>query len=162
MGFSWDRADERMMRKTWSIGKNNFANFLDLKLVAESLGFRGYGLAALAKTVLQARIPKSDKIIGSNWAAKRLTRPQCIYAALDAFAAGHMFRILRQWHKQPQPCRVCGDNVGEIIPIAPIACSSCQRTFQFPDGHKNHCKMQGHDWVNPVCYGCGRVVSKGQ
>ena len=126
VGYSWDTTDERMMQKTWSIGKKNFANFLDLKMVAEKLGFRGYGLAALAEKVLKAGLSKSDRIIKSDWAAKKLTRPQCVYAALDAFVAGHMFRILRQWHDRPQPCLVCGCNLGEELQLSYTPSKQCR------------------------------------
>lgn len=58
LGFSWAGADEGKMRSTFGVGAKDFGRFLDLQLVAQGLGYHGFGLARLTRQVrdgLQSR-----------------------------------------------------------------------------------------------------------
>ena len=80
--------------------QGQFANFVDLKLVAHKFGFVNAGLARITEKVLGVSLPKSIRITRSDWACAKLSRRQRVYAALDAFVAGQVFRTFRQWHEK--------------------------------------------------------------
>eukprot|EP00879_Flechtneria_rotunda_P029156 GHRR01031434.1.p1 GENE.GHRR01031434.1~~GHRR01031434.1.p1 ORF type:complete len:314 (+),score=95.23 GHRR01031434.1:1-942(+) len=76
VGFGWSTSDEPKMQSTFGIGAKDFGNFLDLQLVAQSLGYCGFGLARMTKHVLGLHLPKSKKISMSNWEALNLSHNQ--------------------------------------------------------------------------------------
>jgi hypothetical protein len=51
LGFSWANSDEGKMRSTFGVGHKDFGHFLDLQMVAQGLGYHGFGLARLARQV---------------------------------------------------------------------------------------------------------------
>lgn len=115
VAFSWDSNDEYKMRRSFGIGKECFSNFIDLRHVAEELGYYGCGLATLTKHVLGVRLQKARTISQSNWARQNLTPAQIQYAALDALLTGGVFRGLRLWHMAPSPCTKCRRLLGEKV-----------------------------------------------
>lgn len=51
LGFSWASSDEGKMRSTFGVGQKDFGRFLDLQMVAQGLGYHGFGLARLTRQV---------------------------------------------------------------------------------------------------------------
>jgi hypothetical protein len=51
LGFSWAGSDEGKMRSTFGVGQKDFGRFLDLQMVAQGLGYHGFGLARLTRQV---------------------------------------------------------------------------------------------------------------
>jgi len=65
------------------------ASMLDAGAIARRLGLEQTGLRNLAALFLGFRIPKGNRT--SNWAARRLSRAQMLYAATDAWACRELF-----------------------------------------------------------------------
>jgi len=65
------------------------AGFVELADLAEGLGFRNTGLRPLAALVLGGRISKGAQV--SNWATKRLSKRQELYAATDAWVSRELY-----------------------------------------------------------------------
>lgn len=82
--------------------------------VGASLGYHGFGLAALTKRVLGFALPKCRKVTMSNWEARQLSARQVQYGALDAVVTGHIFRGLRLWHASPSACTACRQMLGAV------------------------------------------------
>lgn len=118
LGFAWESADESKMRSTFNWGRSNFSKFVDLQEMARDLGYGSQlGLADLTEKVVGIAIPKDINIQRSDWEAQHLKRPQVLYAALDVFGAGHVFRKLRAWHAtDEQNCQSCKIPFGEMRP----------------------------------------------
>jgi hypothetical protein len=125
VAFSWDSNDEHKMRRSFGIGKECFSKFIDLRLVAEELGYYGCGLATLTKHVLGVRLQKARTVSQSNWARQYLTPAQIQYAALDALLTGGVFRGLRLWHMAPSPCTKCRRLLGEKVRCSVVVVVSC-------------------------------------
>lgn len=115
VAFSWDSNDEQKMKRSFGVGKECFSNFIDLRYLAEELGYHGCGLATLTKHVLGVRLQKNRAVSQSNWAHPTLTPAQIQYAALDALLTGGVFRGLRLWHMAPSPCTKCRKFLGEKV-----------------------------------------------
>ena len=73
--------DMRNLRKVFEFDERSV---VDLGKVAERHGLKQTGVRNLAGIFLGARIPKGAKT--TNWAARRLTPQQIVYAATDAWA----------------------------------------------------------------------------
>ncbi|GMH35656.1 hypothetical protein BSKO_03524 [Bryopsis sp. KO-2023] len=164
VGFGWERADELKMRKSFNWGRSNFNRFVDLQEVAKDMGY-GYhlGLGDLTERVLGVKLAKDITIQRSDWEAEQLKRPQVLYAALDVFSTGHVFRTLRAWHAtRSHVCSVCNHTLGELFLGHTISCKGegCRRVFRSAAGFKSHCEAHGHPFHDPVCIGCGRIVSR--
>lgn len=116
LGFAWKSADEVKMKKTFNWGRSNFSKFVDLQDMAKDLGYGNQiGLADLTEKVTGTPIPKDINIQRSDWEAERLRRPQVLYAALDVFAAGQVFRMLRAQHAMDKEnCPGCNIPLGEV------------------------------------------------
>lgn len=63
----------------------NPGGFLDLQSLAPKYGFSELSLKGLAAETLKLRISKRQRL--TNWEADKLTNPQIIYAATDAWIA---------------------------------------------------------------------------
>lgn len=113
------------MRQTFSWGSADFNKFVDLQCVAQDLGYGPMvGLGNLTEKITGVSLPKDINIIRSDWEARELKKAQVLYAALDVFAAGQVFRQLRVWHAQNWlGCRACGQSFGK-------SCYRCQLIFR--------------------------------
>ena len=67
---------------------------VDLGRVAKSHGMKQTGVRNLAGIFLGTRIPKGTKT--TNWAARRLTEQQIVYAATDAWACRELYLRFEQ------------------------------------------------------------------
>lgn len=112
VGFSWDTNDESKMKKTFKVGKEMFSTFIDVQQLGMYLGYPSFGLGQLTERVLGSPISKQKSISRSDWQAERLRLSQIKYAALDALATGHIFRMFRTWHASPEPCLGCSQPLG--------------------------------------------------
>lgn len=115
IAFSWESCDELKMQNTFGVGRDCFARFIDLRDVAEKLGYHGVGLATLTHRVLGVSMLKSRSVSQSNWACAQLSPAQVQYAALDALLTGGVFRGLRLWHAAPSPCAACKMPLGNEV-----------------------------------------------
>lgn len=101
------------------------------------------------------------QVATSNWEAKRLTPRQVQYAALDAFATGHLLRCLGLWHSSPSPCPACKAPLGVPLPPpsrAELTCPepSCQRRFTTREAMLHHADAKQHPRSARPCQLCGR------
>ena len=69
-------------------------SMVDLGKVAERNGLKQTGIRNLAGIFLGARIPKGAKT--TNWAARRLSPRQIVYAATDAWACRELYLRFRE------------------------------------------------------------------
>lgn len=158
IGFSWDSSDEVKMRQTFGEGRRElFPRFLDLQQVGASLGYHGFGLAALTKRVLGFALPKCRKVTMSNWEARQLSARQVQYGALDAVVTGHIFRGLRLWHASPSACTACRQMLGAVLPQPAWHCHDCSRDFSTSGALQSHRAQKRHRVSPAVCDECGRV-----
>ena len=75
---------------------------LDLNTVFKRHGFRkSVGVKGAVAVALQRRFMKSKKAATSNWANRRLTEKQILYAANDAYAAIQVFNVLGRLNPAP-------------------------------------------------------------
>lgn len=116
LGHAWEFADEKKMRQTFDWGRSDFNKFVDLQCVADDLGYgRDQSLGSLTERVTGTVLPKDINIRRSDWEARQLKKAQVLYAALDVFAAGQVFRQLRVWHANPGlACSACKKVLGEL------------------------------------------------
>lgn len=69
---------------------------IDLSQVIRALGYRqAVGIKAAVAIILKRRLMKSKSVTTSNWAARRLSASQLLYAANDAYAALAVFHALK-------------------------------------------------------------------
>ena len=66
------------------------AGVVDLGVVAKKYGVKQTGVRSLSAMFLGYRIPKGAST--TNWAARRLTPTQILYAATDAWASRELYR----------------------------------------------------------------------
>jgi ribonuclease D len=78
--------DVRNLKKLFEFDERSV---LDLGAVAKRNGLKQTGVRNLAGLFLGARIPKGTKT--SNWAARRLTPQQIVYAATDAWVCRELY-----------------------------------------------------------------------
>ena len=78
--------DVRALKKLFAVEERSM---LDLGKVARRHGLEQTGVRNLAAIFLGARIPKGAKT--TNWAARRLTREQIVYAATDAWTCRELY-----------------------------------------------------------------------
>lgn len=71
------------------------AGFLDLNIIAPTLGIENIGARNLTALLLNNRISKNQQI--SNWENPTLTEPQIKYAATDAWICLEIYNKLRNW-----------------------------------------------------------------
>ena len=83
--------DVRMLKKLFQFDERSV---VDLGKVAERHGLKQTGIRNLAGIFLGARIPKGAKT--TNWAARRLTPRQIVYAATDAWACRELYLRFRE------------------------------------------------------------------
>jgi hypothetical protein len=70
-------------------------NVIDINTLFRTLGHRKeVGVKTAVALMFEQRFVKSKKAATSNWAAAALTEAQLIYAANDAYAAGHVHHAL--------------------------------------------------------------------
>lgn len=68
------------------------AHIIDLNNLFREAGFRkSMGVKAAVAVVFGKRFPKSKRVSTSNWAERRLSPAQIVYAANDAYAAYRVF-----------------------------------------------------------------------
>ena len=85
--------DVRALKKLFAFDERSM---LDLGKVARRHGLKQTGVRNLAAIFLGARIPKGAKT--TNWAARRLTPEQIVYAATDAWTCRELyvrFKVLK-------------------------------------------------------------------
>ncbi|MDR1681367.1 MAG: 3'-5' exonuclease domain-containing protein 2 [Prevotellaceae bacterium] len=70
------------------------AGFVDIQRVAPCYGLAEKGVKKLAARILQIHISKNQQL--SNWENPLLTRPQCLYAATDAWVCREIFLALQR------------------------------------------------------------------
>eukprot|EP00884_Botryococcus_braunii_P006263 jgi/Botrbrau1/15638/Bobra.4_1s0023.1 len=157
VGYSWDGADEDKLQRTMGLGRRDFAKFIDVREVSQTLGYHGYGLATLAERIFGTPFPKSRKVTMSNWEAPQLSWSQVTYAALDALVCGHLLRSLRRWHSSPCVCPGCQQRVGAHLGGSGFDCT-CGRSFKSPQDLRSHMASSGHPSSVFPCAACGRVV----
>lgn len=75
------------------------AGFVDLQRIGWEYGIREKGVKKMAGIILGVRISKSQQL--SNWEAERLSQPQRLYAATDAWVCREMYLKLQQSEKHP-------------------------------------------------------------
>eukprot|EP00878_Enallax_costatus_P026379 GHUV01028310.1.p1 GENE.GHUV01028310.1~~GHUV01028310.1.p1 ORF type:complete len:214 (+),score=26.47 GHUV01028310.1:185-826(+) len=155
VGFSWGSSDEPKMQSTFGVGFKDFGRFMDLQLVAQGLGYCGFGLARLTKRVLGLNLPKSKKVTMSNWEASIISRNQVKYAALDVLVAGQVFRALRLWHSSPSLCEVCHYNLGSAGHTPSVYSCSCGKAYKDLKAYVQHCERSNHKPRFAECSGCG-------
>lgn len=73
--------------------------FVDLQKIGWEYGIREKGVKKMAGIVLGVRISKNQQL--SNWEADRLSQPQRLYAATDAWVCREMYLKLQQSEKHP-------------------------------------------------------------
>lgn len=73
--------------------------FIDLQDYAHNLQITDLSLQKIYAIVFGGRISKTQRL--TNWEADRLTAPQQIYAAIDAWACLEMYRYLRAGNFHP-------------------------------------------------------------
>jgi len=78
--------DVRALKKLFAVDERSL---LDLGTVARRHGLKQTGVRNLAAIFLGARIPKGAKT--TNWAARRLTPDQIVYAATDAWTCRELY-----------------------------------------------------------------------
>ena len=78
--------DVRMLKKLFQFDERSV---VDLGKVAERHGLKQTGIRNLAGIFLGARIPKGAKT--TNWAARRLSPRQIVYAATDAWVCRELY-----------------------------------------------------------------------
>ncbi len=69
--------------------------FLDLQKYVEAFGIENKAVAKLAGIVLGFRISKSQQL--SNWDAEKLSEPQKLYAATDAWVCHKIYKELQNF-----------------------------------------------------------------
>ena len=63
VGFAWDMSDERKMQNSFDIGRRDlFSHFVDLKPLAEKMGYYEVGINSLARFTLGFEPPKSQHV----------------------------------------------------------------------------------------------------
>ena len=62
VGLGWDGCDERKMRRSFQMGKADFAEFVDLSGLGRDLGYQRNGLSGLSQHVLGLSIQKNKKV----------------------------------------------------------------------------------------------------
>jgi ribonuclease D len=73
------------------------ASIVDLGRSFRQLGYRNtIGATSAVAMLFNRRLHKSKAITTSNWAARKLTERQLLYAANDAYAAIRVFHALQQ------------------------------------------------------------------
>eukprot|EP01024_Parvocaulis_polyphysoides_P007018 TRINITY_DN12106_c3_g1_i1.p1 TRINITY_DN12106_c3_g1~~TRINITY_DN12106_c3_g1_i1.p1 ORF type:complete len:366 (-),score=15.78 TRINITY_DN12106_c3_g1_i1:43-1140(-) len=159
VGFDWDNTDERKMKWSFNMSRQDFGHYVDLKDVSEGLGYAGYGLAGVCHRILGLMPLKNEQL--SNWEAKELTMQQIHYAAIDAFLTGQIFRVLRKWHAERDQgdCEICQRQIGEWLPNMKYLCltESCKKQFNSIVKLWKHCKQYSHPMALDLCPKCGRV-----
>jgi ribonuclease D len=109
MGFSWHSGDEKKMRNTFGVGKDMFSNFCDVQDLAADLGYsKNCGLSTLTRYVLNAKLPKSNRISRSDWERKELSSAQIMYAALDVLSLHAVVQRWRDLLVLSNGCDQCG------------------------------------------------------
>eukprot|EP00890_Picochlorum_soloecismus_P000282 jgi/Picsp_1/1254/NSC_04735-R1_3 -5 exonuclease len=162
VGFSWDTNDESKMKRTFNVGKEIFSTLIDVQKLGMYLGYPSFGLGQLTERVLGSPVSKQKSISRSDWQAERLRLSQIKYAALDALATGHIFRMLRTWHASPEPCLGCSQPLGikgyELeIDDTCIKCRQCGKTCQSWHSFICHTAATGHQGGLQQCTTCGRM-----
>ncbi len=70
--------------------------FIDLADMARELKIKTLGLRSLAAIFLDIRISKSSKL--TNWENEKLTHPQQVYAATDAWIGHRLYTHIKENH----------------------------------------------------------------
>jgi len=83
--------DVRMLKRLFPFDERSV---VDLGKVAERHGLKQTGIRNLAGIFLGARIPKGAKT--TNWAARRLSPRQIVYAATDAWVCRELYLRFRE------------------------------------------------------------------
>ena len=65
VGFSWDAADEKKARSSFSLGRKDFGLFYDVQKVAAQLGYSRFGLGRLCEAILGLDLPKPKHVCAS-------------------------------------------------------------------------------------------------
>jgi len=74
--------------------ENKYLNtFIDIQVLAKQRGIQQVSLQSLCMSILNKKINKKEQL--SNWAAKKLTKKQLLYAATDAYACLLIFDRLK-------------------------------------------------------------------
>ncbi len=68
------------------------ANFVDLQQYAKQFNIENIGLRDLTANVLKIRISKAQQL--TNWESEKLTQPQLVYAATDAWVCYEIYKTL--------------------------------------------------------------------
>ncbi len=76
-------------------------NFVDLQKIVSEYGIRDKSVKKMSAIILGFRISKTQQL--SNWEAERLSEPQEMYAATDAWICREMYIKLMQSEKNPLP-----------------------------------------------------------
>lgn len=115
LGHGWKIEEEKMMKQGFNWGRADFNQLIDLQSVAELLGYgKDQSLGSLTERVTGVVLPEKENI-RSEWEAHQLKKAQVLNAALDVFAAGHVFRQLRVWHANTGlTCNSCRKSLGKL------------------------------------------------
>lgn len=65
VGFSWDAADEKKARSSFSLGRKDFGLFYDVQKLAAQLGYSEAGLGRLCEAILGLDLPKPKHVRAS-------------------------------------------------------------------------------------------------
>ena len=76
VGFDWDRSDKRKMYDTYGIGSDDiFVHFIDLKCLAEGMGYYNFGLRSLSNWLLDFDLPHPQYVSLSFCCSQALLQP---------------------------------------------------------------------------------------
>ena len=62
VGLGWDGCDERKMRRSFQMGKGDFASFIDVSQIGQELGYERVGLASMSQQVLGLCSQKNKQV----------------------------------------------------------------------------------------------------
>lgn len=145
-GFDFT-CDAQKLKRDFMFSLFSETNAVDLKTLAEQMGYPHMGLARLCRHVLKREMAKSKRVATSNWEAPKLSETQVQYAALDSWVCGQMFRQLRAWHDPGglggvELCEMCGVPFGVRVAAAGLVgeggaergkrCQACGRCTFVP------------------------------